>query len=55
MQDLRTSIRRSARIIWTLHLTLREGFDTVMLSTLQNRWGGGRLESVLTRCPSSLH
>jgi hypothetical protein len=40
MQDLRGSVRRAARIIWTLHLTLREGFDRCMMATLQKRWVG---------------
>lgn len=37
MRDLRDCVRRTARIVWTLHLALREGFDTVMMATLQKR------------------
>lgn len=38
MEALRAAVRRSARIVWTLHLTLREGFDASMLATLRNRY-----------------
>jgi hypothetical protein len=41
MQQVRNGVRRVARIVWTLHLTLREGFDNVMMETLKHRWAQG--------------